>query len=66
VTQANGATAPETARPAAHMAPVPIELPVMMRVPIAVLAWSPITQPMNWRPVRSMDAPGRRRMATSP
>ena len=66
VTQANEPTAPETALPAAHMVPVPMDVPVITRVPMASLVWSPTMQPMNCRPLRSSGESGERRMVTSP
>src|SRR5256885_12267149 len=35
------------------LAPVPTTVPVASSVPIAVLAWSPMRLPNNWRPVSS-------------
>ena len=50
----------------AIIAPVPMVLPVMSRVPMASLTWSPITLPQNWRPVRSNPPSASSRTMTSP
>ena len=53
-------------RELAIMAPVPSVVPVMRRVPMASLTWSPITEPQNWRPVRMSPPSVSSRTITSP
>lgn len=66
VTHANDATHPDAGAVAAHIAPVCTTAPVMIRVQIANLAWSPMTHPRNVSPVRSIGLPGVARASTSP